>query len=248
MVVMGDLFFSMDLSPLVDLHREAGALATLALVRGQDPRRMGYARCCGKGQVRWFLEKPQRVLPGYLANAGIYVLEEAALEGWSPETPLDFGRKVLPELCRQGGVYGCLLRGGWRDTGEVAEYLAAQADALLLDGRSREETLLGEGSRVDKSAIVRAAVLGRDCRVGSRAWLEECVLWDGIQVGEGASLRGCAVADGCVLGKEVKVGAGAVLGERVVLEDGCFVQSGTRLPPGTRVSAGRMVGPGDFSR
>lgn len=244
LVLMGDLWLRLDLRRLMRHHREAGGLVTLALLRRRDPGRLGYARRRGD-TVERFVEKPGRVAPGFLASAGIYVVEPAALSWLPPGQPRDFGREVLPRLCEAGFVRGCLLRGTWRDVGEVRDYLAVQGDMLT----AGTGLLLGADSRVGATAQLRPpVVLGRGCRVERGARLEGCVLWDGVQVEAGAVLERCVLADGCMVGEGARVGALAMLGARVSLGAGSTVEPNTRVPPDVRIPAGRRVGPADLPR
>ncbi len=104
-------------------------------------------------------------------------------------------------------------RGYWRDVGTIGAYWQAQMDLLgaapLFDldnpqwpihtsaysgpparlfGAEISDSLVGEGTRVERAAI-RRSILGRGVRVGKGALIEESVVMDHTTVGEGARLR-----------------------------------------------------------
>jgi NDP-sugar pyrophosphorylase family protein len=89
------------------------------------------------GRIRRFVEKPPPgVVPGNLANAGIYVLEPAALRYIPRDQPFDFGRDLFPEVLRLGlPLYGHRTDSYVLDVGSPTRHGQARAD--LRSGRLR---------------------------------------------------------------------------------------------------------------
>ena len=80
MALNGDILTDLDLTAMVELHRDRGAVATIALTPVEDARPYGLVPTEDDGRVLEFREKPVDLVPGDI-NAGTYVLTPAALGG-----------------------------------------------------------------------------------------------------------------------------------------------------------------------
>jgi CTP:molybdopterin cytidylyltransferase MocA len=81
-VLNGDILTDLDLTEMLARHRDRGATATIALTHVEDARPYGLVPMDADGRVLEFREKPAELVPGDI-NAGTYVLEPFALEGWT---------------------------------------------------------------------------------------------------------------------------------------------------------------------
>lgn len=101
-VLYGDVLIDAPLAPMLALHGEHAAAATLAVYEGQSTLGKGVVDVDERGRVRRFVEKePDRTGPG-LVNAGLYVVEPALVAPLPAEVPLDFGHDVLPAAVDRG--------------------------------------------------------------------------------------------------------------------------------------------------
>ena len=79
-VVNGDVLTDLDVSRLVQVHREHGAEGTIHLTPVDDPSAFGVVEPDEDGRVLRFVEKPPPgTAPTNLINAGTYVLEPSVL-------------------------------------------------------------------------------------------------------------------------------------------------------------------------
>ena len=80
LVISGDALTDIDLSELVDFHKDNGALVTVALTRVPDPLEFGIVIADDDGRIQRFLEKPTwgQVFSDTV-NTGIYVMEPEVL-------------------------------------------------------------------------------------------------------------------------------------------------------------------------
>lgn len=238
LVLNGDILTDLDLTALVDFHRDRGAAATIALEALDDARPYGLVSVGDGGRVLEFREKPQGddPVPG-LINAGTYVLEPEALDRVPPGQPVSIERATFPDLIASGEpVFGFVSRSYWMDLGTPEKYLRATFDAL----EGRIEGLSYVAPHVDPSASVslrahlgRWVVVGPDAEVGDEAEVEDSVLLAGASVGVGARVRDS------IVGPRAAVGDGAAL-LGGVLAEGARVQAG-RITEGARVSAGETL-------
>lgn len=135
LVMSADAACDFDLAGLMRVHRERGALATLALHPSPDPLAYGLAVTDADGRIRGFVEKPtwERVVTN-LVSTGIYVISPRAMDYVPRGTPFDFARDLFPRLIERGElIRGVEMRGYWRDIGSPASYYRACLD--VLEGR-----------------------------------------------------------------------------------------------------------------
>jgi mannose-1-phosphate guanylyltransferase len=229
----GDIVTDLDLTAMLAFHRERGASATIALHHVEDARAFGLVPTDADGRVLEFREKPEDAIPGDI-NAGTYLLDPAALGGWSAGEPSSIEREVFPVVIAAGRpVFGFRSDAYWLDLGTPAQYLRAHFD--LFEGKVRGVSYpapwVAPDAQVDRRAQVgRWVAVGARAVVAAEAEVDDSVLHPGARVGAGARV----VAS--ILGPGARVGAGAtvmgsVLGERSTVPDGLDLD-GARVPPG----------------
>jgi mannose-1-phosphate guanylyltransferase len=206
-VVNGDVITDIDVGALVAFHRERGARATIALTPVDDPSRFGVVPTDDDGRVLAFIEKPPPgEAPTNLINAGIYVLDVAALDSIPAGRRVSIERETFPALVAAGQLYALASDASWIDIGTPAAYVTAN--------------LAGTGDN--------ANALGNDVRIDADACVERSVVLDGAVIARGAVVRDS------VVGRRAVIGEDAVLEGLTVVGDGVVVAPGTRLD-GARV-------------
>jgi mannose-1-phosphate guanylyltransferase len=213
----GDVLTDLDLTALIDAHRERQARATIALYPVEDSAAYGLVGVDGEGRVTEFVEKTGEAVPGEI-NAGAYFLERSVLDLIPPGREVSIEREVFPLLVGDG--LGALrLDGYWMDIGTPERYLQASWD--ILEGRVTTQVrptapglLVGAGAEIATGATVGPrAVVSPGSRIAAGAEVRESVLLDGCVVGEGATVAGSVLAPG------VTVDAGAGLADAVIGRD-----------------------------
>lgn len=104
----GDNLSTCRLDLLWQQHKARGGIATIALHERTDPTQSGIVGMDESDRITRFLEKPRPdQVFSHWVNAGIYVLEPAALAAIPAHGVADFGRDVFPKLLAQGAqLYG----------------------------------------------------------------------------------------------------------------------------------------------
>jgi NDP-sugar pyrophosphorylase family protein len=101
----GDNLSTCRLDHLWEQHRSCGGAVTIALHYREDPTHGGIVGLDGRDRITRFLEKPAASeVFSHWVNAGIYVLEPAALDEIPAGRPVDFGRDVFPAMLASGNV------------------------------------------------------------------------------------------------------------------------------------------------
>ena len=213
----GDVLTDLDLTALLNAHRERGALATIGLHPVDDSSAYGLVRRGEGDEVVEFLEKTGEAVPGEI-NAGMYVLQRSVLDGIPPGRSVSIERDVFPRLAG-AGLHGMRLEGYWMDIGTPERYLQATWDILEGGVETRVEptgpgVLVAPDAELAPDATVGPrVVVGPGCRIGAAAEVRESVLLERCTVGAGASVAGSVLSSG------VEVAAGAEVAGTVAAAD-----------------------------
>jgi NDP-sugar pyrophosphorylase family protein len=234
----GDILTDLDLTAMVALHRERGAVATIALHHIEDARPFGLVPTEPDGRVLEFREKPTELVPGDI-NAGTYVLEPSALQAWEPGRNVSIEREIFPALIADGRpLYGFLTDAYWIDLGTPETYLQAHFD--LLDGkvkghREYPAPFIATGGASPEADVVLGAhvVLGAGVYIGRGAEVMDSVLHEAVSVEQNATVRRS------ILGPNAFVGAWARVIDSVLGQDS-YVGSDVVLE-GARVGVGERI-------
>jgi mannose-1-phosphate guanylyltransferase/phosphomannomutase len=269
LVISGDVLTDIDLSALVDAHRESGAIATIALKRVEDPLEFGIVITRPDGSIERFLEKPTwgQVFSDTI-NTGIYVLEPEVYDFIPEGQSVDFSSDVFPAILDKDlRLHGHVCDGYWEDVGTTEAYLRAHAD--VLDGhvqvdipgfRIGEGIWLGEGAEVDPAARVDGpVVIGDNCRVEANAhlcqytvlgtdvvvkadaFLERAICHDHVYVGRNTRLRGCTLGRSTDIRSHARVEEGVVVGDECFIGEHAVINPGVKVYPFKTVEAGAVV-------
>jgi NDP-sugar pyrophosphorylase family protein len=238
-VVVGcDDLTDLDLAAVLAFHAERDALATLALVPGNDVSQYGVVVLGANGRITGFQEKPAAgTEKSKLINTGIYVFEPGIFAHIPAATFWDFGKNVFPGLQREGApFYGLEMPGAyWCDIGTPGEYRRATRD--VLEGRVRlaggatgrgiaTDAIVGDGVRIsgavhvgrrvrlgDGVQITGPSVVGDDVTLGNGVRVERSILWDGVIAGSAARITDS------IVGNNYAIAAGAQLDGAIVANE-----------------------------
>jgi len=126
-VVNGDNLFSLDLSAMIDFHKEHGGVATIALTAVEDVTKFGVARTKGD-KIIDFIEKPKiEEAPSNLINSGYYIFSPEIFDYIDEAADfLMLEKDIFPQLAKAGKLYGFIGEGQWFDTGTPERYQAVK--------------------------------------------------------------------------------------------------------------------------
>ncbi len=251
-VVNGDVLTDLDVSAMVEAHRRTGAEATISLAQVDDPSAFGMAQVGPDDQVSGFVEKPPPSThrgPGWV-NAGTYVVEPEALARIERGRRVSVEREVFPGLVADGRLFGFRSHDYWTDTGTPAQYLAAQLDLLdgkrpgppnstaadadsdgrwlvgspRIDGEVVGPSLIGDGARIERGALVTRSVIGSGCVVMAGAEIRNSVLLPGATIHEGAQVEGSIIGTEAIVGVKARVTDRSVVGPQASVPAGAALE------------------------
>lgn len=264
LVINGDILTTLDLTDLVEEHRQNKADVTISLSRVTDPSAYGLVPTDDEGAIEGFIEKPEETEDGFPTdwiNAGTYALERSVVEKIPPNQHYMFERGLFPRLVAEGAaMYGFQSECYWLDVGTPEKYLKANAAVLNRSAgleppgrRSDSGAWIDHGAAIHPSAILQGpcavgagVVIGQATTVGAGS----CVS-DRAVIGDRTQLNGSLVHRAAVVGNDVTiadaiVGEGAQIGSDVVMiaafvGSGATVGDGAVLSPGVRINASTSV-------
>jgi glucose-1-phosphate adenylyltransferase len=155
-----DHIYRMNVRQMIDEHQKKSAEATIAAlpVKIEEASQFGVMEIDADWRIVGFEEKPNqpKPIPGepnlalvsmgnYLFNNDV-LIEALKTHAENPSITHDFGRDILPELVRKGGVYAYDFRKNrvpapskgeepsyWRDLGTIDAYYEANMDLCSID-------------------------------------------------------------------------------------------------------------------
>ena len=244
-IISGDAMTDVDLTALIEAHRSAGNVATIALWRVHNPLEFGVVITDDEGRITRFLEKPSwgEVFSDTI-NTGIYVLEPEVLSYMEAGKNYDFSKDIFPLLLRDGKrLGGHVISDYWADVGNLQQYQQANYDALSGAVRTKRPPLqlrdtlwAGEGCEIDPSAAISGYVqLGDGVSIGPGAQIEgpacigsgsiveagasvrRSVLWENVYVGDDAQLSDCTIASRTIVKARAAIGEAARIGHSILV-------------------------------
>jgi mannose-1-phosphate guanylyltransferase len=251
-VLNGDVLTSLDLRAMRESHEKRGGVASLHLIRVDDPSAFGCVVHDASGRITAFVEKPKREeAPTNEVNAGTYLLEREVLDAIPAGRPVSIERETFPQLIAAGKkLYAFTTDDYWIDLGKPEAYLASHRH--IFDGAmplGLQPYLEGPGRKgVPASAVIPPVFVGRNvsvapdakigpytvlgdgCVVGSGAVVADSLLWDGVIVEPGASLDWAIVASRARIGAGAAISKGSVIGHDADIAPNAVVGEDARIP------------------
>jgi len=257
LVLNGDIISDIDYRRLVKYHEERGGLATIALIRVQDPSRYGAVDLDGDGRVLRFVEKPERGMePSNLINAGVYVMEKEVLDYIPSSRKVSTEQEVFPVLAEKGCLYGFEAHGLWVDIGVPESYL--EANQLIL--RKLGGTTRGDNYNVHASAkVIEPAYIGTGVVVGAHSVIgpntsisehvhigegcriENSIVFPGVTIGDYSSVKNAIIGENASIERWVKIESGSLIGDYATISDGVTITQGVSICPSKTVSESILV-------
>lgn len=241
-VFNGDILTDVDISKVVEFHRQKKADATIVLTPVANPSAYGLVETDDEGKVLQFSEKPKAEeianLPTNNINAGIYILEPSVLDLIPAGENRSFEYNVFPDLLhREKSFYAYILDGNyWRDIGNPKSYLEVHHD--FLNGKIKnfkikkstnfevatladidKSSIIGENCVIKPNAKIVNSVIGEGVHIEEKAIVENSVIWAHTRISNSAHVKNAVIGRGCHIGRNVEVREGAVLGDKTSLTD-----------------------------
>jgi glucose-1-phosphate adenylyltransferase len=252
-----DHIYRMDVNQMIDFHLARNADVTVAAlpVPIHAAKGFGIIEADRDQRIIGFQEKPDQPRPMVddperaYSSMGNYIfttdtLMEALGHDVSRPGSHDFGRDILPRLLQSRRVlaYNFLdndvpavqpyeERAYWRDVGTIETYWQAHMDLLgqcpLFDLRNREWPIMTDNFDGPASTIVGSRV--EDAMIGQGSLLVDAtirrsIIGRNVRVDAGAMIEECVILDNTVVGAKTRM-------RRVIVDRFNHIEPGTELGP-----------------
>jgi len=122
LVVNGDNLFSLDLTAMLNFHKEKGGVGTIALTEVEDPTSRGVVKL-DDDKIIDFVEKPTREeAPSNFINSGYYMFSPEVFKYLPDKDFVMTEKDIFPELAHKGLLYGFKGQGQWFDSDDHERY------------------------------------------------------------------------------------------------------------------------------
>ncbi|HSC73454.1 MAG TPA: sugar phosphate nucleotidyltransferase [Gaiellaceae bacterium] len=269
LVISGDALCDLDLTKLIEFHKERGAAVTIGLKSVENPLEFGIVVTDDEGRIERFLEKPSwgQVFSDTI-NTGIYVLEPEVLRHVPTDRPYDFSKELFPYLLEMGRpLYGFVMDGYWQDIGNLDQYRQANFDALdesvklnMPGIRIRGNVWLGEGVEIsDLDQVEGPALVGNFCRIApgasvgaysvlsnsvtlrERTRTTRSVIDGSTHIGRSSLIEGAILGRSCDIRAHVRIHEGVAVGDEVTIGAESVIMPGVRIYPYKEVESGSQI-------
>ncbi len=243
-VLNGDVLTSLDLRAMMAFHERKGGLGALHLIRVADPSAFGCVVNDEQNRISAFVEKPPKgTEPTNEINAGTYLLERSVLDMIPVGRNVSIERETFPKiLAGNSALYAYTTEDYWIDLGRPEHYLTAHRD--ILSGRmplQLEPGLSGESAAQARCTIVPPVHIDPGATVASSAVLgPNVVLGNGCIVGERAVVRESVLWDGVRVGADVVIDE-AIIASRTTIGDGASIGRGSVIGHDVDIPAGTII-------
>jgi len=223
----GDIISSLQIEPLLELHKRNGGVGSLALWEVEDPTRFGIVGLDDDSRITRFKEKPtpEEVFSN-LINAGSYIFEDDIFD-YMPHGRHSIERDVFPKLAEENLLNGQKFEGYFLDAGTPSAWSDA-VHRCIKEKRFRRGVIHGNswyGSvGTQTSERVTESMIETDVVV-SNSQIHRSTLLKGTVIGENS------VIESSLIGNQVSIGANVQI-QDVVVDHGSVIPNGTTLVGG----------------
>lgn len=250
--ISASVFSDIDITELLEKHKESGAQATLVCKRSEKAYEYGGIKIQGN-KITEYIPSPDFLHPTELAFSGIGVVcKNTAVKDASNLSAL------AKALAKNGAeVFSYVPHCYIKDVSDFDSYRAAVRDffdkklnlpfpceqkapgvwidenATIMQGTVivppvfiGKDTLINRGARIEAYSQI-----GKSVTVECFAGIKRSTLMENSYISEGATLRGAIAARKCEIGSGSAVYEGGVIGENTKIGNNCTVKTGVHIWP-----------------
>ncbi|MFL5917222.1 MAG: glucose-1-phosphate thymidylyltransferase [Gaiellaceae bacterium] len=233
---LGDNLLRDGITGLVDTFRSEEPDAMILLTPVSDPEHYGVAELDGSGRVLQLAEKPAEPTTD-LALVGVYMFTASVFDAARAITPSQRGELEITEAIQHLVDSGLrvdphIVRGWWKDTGQVQDMLEANRlildeieerhDGELIESRVEGRVAIEAGARLERTTVRGPAIIGRgavltDAYIGPYTAIGDHVVVENAEIEHAIVLEGSSIQDlhgrieASLIGKNVAIARGPEL-------------------------------------
>ncbi len=268
LIISGDVLTDVNISEVLQFHKERKADATIVLTRVANPLQFGVVITDEDARINRFLEKPSwgEVFSDTI-NTGIYVIEPKVLKMIPFQEEYDFSKDLFPLMLeKRMNLYGYISKEYWRDVGNLNEYQEAHLDILAgkvgidIKGEKygtavtgeqtviktshenlHEKVFIGNNCLIEEDVKIFNSVIGDKCVIKNGAVIRNSVVWSNTHVGSNTDLSSDVIGFNCKIGNDVTIGDNVIISDRCSIGDRARLISNIKLWPNKQVEEAAVL-------
>lgn len=215
LVLSADGLSNADLQKGIDMHRKAGAIATIGIkkIPHEEVSHFGVVVTDETGYITEFQEKPSvEEAKSNFINTGIYVFDYRIFDYIPENTFYDFAKNVFPNLLKDHEINTFVIDNYWTDIGTLEQYQQSTQD--LFEGRCHfnhsKLVKTANGAYIsntenlpDDLTFVGNSTIGSNCKIGKNVTLKNAIIWDNVTIEDDVVVSNSVIASGSVVRKNV---------------------------------------------
>ena len=219
-ILSGDHIYKMDYSLMLKAHKQAEAVATIAVVEvpWEEASRFGIMNTDDDMNIVEFEEKPKNPKSN-LASMGVYVFTWSVLKKYliadenDPKSDNDFGKNIIPKmLADKNRLLAYRFDGYWKDVGTISSLWEANMNLLsenpgyILDDddwKIFSRNPVKPPHYLSPTARVKNCYITVGCEIEGD--VENSVLFEGVKIEEGAKVRDSVLFPGATVKRSATV-------------------------------------------
>lgn len=239
-ILSGDHIYQMDLVPMLELHRDRQADATVAMmtVPEEQLHQFGTGIIDQDSRLIDWEEKPAKPRSN-LASMGIYVFDTGYLLKLLAENKeeVDFGIHLIPRAITRDKIFAYPFDSYWRDVGTIQAYWEAHMDLLgenpnipSLESWGIRPNIQADGMEGDyppaffsSASSTCSSLIAAGCVI--EGTVINSVLSPGVVVKAGAVVRDSIIFHNCLIEQQATVDH-AILDKQVVVNQESVIGTG----------------------
>jgi mannose-1-phosphate guanylyltransferase len=249
-VMNGDILSKANYAIMMEEHKSAGCVATIALARVTNPSRYGIVKVGSNRRIESFIEKPVSQAGSALVNAGIYVFEPEIFDYIPVNKKCSLERAVFPRLADEGRLLGYKIENLWVDVGKPEDYIvgnklwikASGISAIpraVIDSRVQIEdaVAIDEGVTLGEESILGPNLsLGKGVRVGKRVLIRDSIVFPNTIISNSATIEGSIIGESVTIERDVKIKGGCLIGDNALIQEGITLPKNVKICPSVTIS------------
>ena len=270
-IVSGDLVTNFDFKKIKKFHEKKSSQLTITLTPVENPLQFGVVIANEEDRIEKFLEKPSwgEVFSDTI-NTGIYIIEPSVLDLIPFKQNYDFAKDLFPDMMKRDiPLWGCPLKGYWRDVGNPESYRDVYKDimsgdiALPYKGDSKEidkgivysekgvklnkkirvegTVVLGKNVSIDEGVTLKDCVIGDNTRVSKHSEVIDSVLWHDIKIGTKVKLNNSVICNDNIIKDDSKASFGVIMAEKCLVNKKVSFEKDIIMWPDKVVEASSVV-------
>lgn len=270
-IVSGDLVTNFDFKKIKKFHEKKNSQLTITLTPVENPLQFGVVIANEENRIEKFLEKPSwgEVFSDTI-NTGIYIIEPSVLDLIPFKQNYDFAKDLFPDMMKRDiPLWGCPLKGYWRDVGNPESYRDVYKDIMNGDiklpykGNSEEvdkgivyrekgvklnkkirvegTVVLGNNVSIDEGVTLKNCVIGDNTRVSKHSEVLDSVLWHDIKIGTKVKLNNSVICNDNIIKDDSKASFGVIMAEKCLVNKKVSFEKDIIMWPDKVVEASSVV-------